>query len=299
MLKKVRFILEYLPVLGLINLVRLIPASSLASIAGKLAGLWHALDKKRKNIARRNILKAMPDQFNEKNVDELVRQIFTEVAITILEIIRHVQTNDRKWIDENIEIQGGEHIENALKGGKGILFFTPHFGNWELTSLKVGLQFQKVYSVYRPLDNFYLDRLIHESRSQYNQEMFPKKGAVRSLLKALKKGECVGLLVDQHVSPYQEGIWVNFFNRKAATSPIIAELHKRTEAPVLPVFCVRQPDGKYVIEIQEELVMDEGEDQIEKNTQKINDVMEAKIREHPEHWFWIHRRWKTSPDEKS
>jgi KDO2-lipid IV(A) lauroyltransferase len=122
-----------------------------------------------------------------------------------------------------------------------------------------------------------------------------KENAMRPMIRALKKGETINILIDQNVAVY-DGIFVNFFGRPACTTSGLALLAMHTGAPVLPVFTTRQPDGKYVLEIGPEVPIVHSSNRdadVLENTQTFTKMIEDHIRKYPEQWFWLHQRWKT------
>ncbi len=287
---------EYLLARLLFFFFSFLPSSFVSPLSRVFSFFWYRLDKRRRTIARDNLLSAMPDVYNEKNVDKGVREVFYHLTCTLLEVFPLYRRGE-EWLRKHTEQKGMERIKKAEEKGKGIIFFTPHLGNWEYASAIVGIFFKKVHSVYRPFDNPLLNDFLVSLRLRNNQYLIPKQNLLRKLLKVLKDNEPVGLLVDQHVNPWPDGIWVNFFHKPAATSPLIAILYHRTGAPVIPVSCYRSESGKIFFEVHEELQLQEGKDAVAENTLRVNEKMEEIIRKHPEQWLWIHRRWKTSPSE--
>src|SRR4029078_1484475 len=142
------------------------------------------------------------------------------------------------------ESEGGERGRLAFAKGKGVLFFTGHFGFWELHAIVHGLQLQPIGVLARALDNPALNAPLEQGRSTTGNSVIYRQGAVRRVLKTLAAGQGVAMLIDQHMhSP--DAIWVSFFGRAAATTSTLAALALRTGAPVVPVFAVPLPGGRY------------------------------------------------------
>jgi KDO2-lipid IV(A) lauroyltransferase len=132
-------------------------------------------------------------------------------------------------------------------------------------------------------------------RASCGNTSLPKENAMRQMIRLLKKDTTINLLIDQNVAWYG-GVFVDFFGRKACTTSGLALLARHTEAPVLPFFTSRLPDGKYLLEIGEKVDIISSENReadVLLNTQNFNNVLEEHIRQYPEQWFWVHQRWKT------
>jgi len=196
-----------------------------------------------------------------------------------------------------VTFHGIEHFKNALQKGRGVLLLASHFGNWELMALAFSLRYSPINIVVRPLDNPFLDKLITKIRTRGGNQLIPKKGSVKKMLRLLAAGEVVALLLDQNPAWY-EGVFVPFFNEIACTNKALGTIALRTGAPVIPAFNVRQPDGSYRIFGEQEVVLARSGDttrDVEENTAKFNKIIETYVRRYPEQWFWVHQRWKTRP----
>jgi KDO2-lipid IV(A) lauroyltransferase len=150
--------------------------------------------------------------------------------------------------------------------------------------------------VVRPLDFKPLDHFIFNLRTRYGGKIIPKERSIHAIIKGLHRGEMVALLMDQNVDWY-EGVFVDFMGHRACTSKGLALLALKTEAPVVPVFMIREKSGLRA-EFEPEIVTVKTGDRqkdIETNTQEYNRVIENFVRRYPEQWFWIHQRWKTKP----
>jgi KDO2-lipid IV(A) lauroyltransferase len=195
-----------------------------------------------------------------------------------------------------VAVSGREHIQTAYEKGKGILVLTAHFGNWELMPV-LGAHLKHPCSyVYRPLDAGVLETFLARTRTRYGGTKIPKKRSFRKILRFLDEKGLVFLLMDQNVRR-EEGVFVPFFGQPAATNKGLALLALKTGAPVVPVFLVREETGFKGLILPEVPLIDTGdkEKDIEANTLAYNRVIESVVRQYPEQWFWVHRRWKTKP----
>ena len=272
------------------------PRETNRRIAAALGRLWYCLDKRHRKIALENLKMAFGNELDEARRQEICRQVFDHLARVVLEI-----PYVRKLNEDNLEqfavFRGGEHLQAALEKKQGLLVMTSHFGNWELTGVGFSLRYWPFNIVVRPLDNPLLDRLIDKMRCQTGNRTIPKRGSVRQVLRLLRQGETVALLIDQNTDWY-DAVFVPFFNELAGTNKALAVLALRTGLPVLPAYNVRRPDGRYELIIEPEIPIVRTGDttmDIEENTARFNRVIETYVRRNPEQWFWVHRRWKTRP----
>jgi KDO2-lipid IV(A) lauroyltransferase len=159
-----------------------------------------------------------------------------------------------------------------------------------------GLQLQPIGVLARALDNPYLNTLLEEVRGRTGNSVIYRQGAVRRVLKTLANGQGVALLIDQHMHS-ADAIWVDFFQRRAATTSTLAALAIRTGAPVVPVFALPIAGGRYrmIYEHAVEPPAADSADPVGEFTQRCTDVLEMYVRRHPELWLWMHRRWRDAP----
>jgi KDO2-lipid IV(A) lauroyltransferase len=154
-----------------------------------------------------------------------------------------------------------------------------------------------LHVVYRVLDAAFMDRFVQEYRSRFGAVMIPnQRAAMRKIYAALKKGCPVGLLMDQSAD-FDDGVFADFFNHRAATNIGMAVLALKSGAPVVPFFLIRRPDGFHAVFGPELPLIKTGDHtkDIEENTQLYNHVIEAYVRRFPDQWFWVHQRWKNLP----
>jgi KDO2-lipid IV(A) lauroyltransferase len=175
--------------------------------------------------------------------------------------------------------------------------FGAHFGNWELSAVAVSLLLKPVVVIYRPLDSSILEDLVLWVRTSAGTIALPKERAMRKMLRSLRKNEIVGVMMDQNMA-WQEGVFVDFFERPACTTNGLALLALHTDAPVVPGYILRLENGKYRLVIKEEMQVNrtgDEDDDILINTQNFTRVIEDIIRQQPDQWLWLHQRWKTKP----
>ncbi|MFC1453971.1 lysophospholipid acyltransferase family protein [Verrucomicrobiota bacterium] len=171
---------------------------------------------------------------------------------------------------------------------------TAHFGNWELLSRGMAAAGYDHEAVSAPLSNPAVNEIIISFRTTDNAKMIPMHGAVRRLLRALHKGKLIALLLDQNTKPGDGGIFVDFFGLPVPMSTSAAILAERVKAPIVPLFCVAQPKGNYLIYALPPFKVFEaqGADNIHDTTQKIAAVFQQEIEKNPQQWMWMYKRWK-------
>jgi len=254
--------------------------------------IFYHVSTRQRMIALHNLKNSYP----EKNIWELKRiakGVYRNIALTaadFFEIPYINSTNLHKWV----EFEGLENLENAKSQGKGVLSIVAHFGNWELMTAAIPLASGPMYIIYRPLDSPVMEDVVAWMRTHKGNFLIPKEGATKVVRRLLKEGKVIGILNDQNVSA-SEGVFVNFFNRPACTSPGTAYMALRTGAPIIAGYLFRKDDGKYkfVIEPVEVISTGDFEKDLIANTQKFTEIVEKIVRNHPDQWFWIHQRWKT------
>lgn len=274
-------------------LFRSIPSGARKIMFKALMILFYQFSGKHRLIVLNNLARSFP----EKDMTELTRiardcyRNLGIVAAEFFDIISMTRENVSDWM----EFEGREDYLEAHEKNKGILFFTGHFGNWEIAAAAFALLCQPVNIIYRSLDNPVLGGIVDRVRSHTGNKLIPKGGAARKIIRLLAENESIGILVDQNVS-WREGVFVDFFGRPASTTKGLAALALQTGAPVLPGFIFRMKNGKYRFVIGPEVEISRTGDyerDIFENTQRFTKIVESNVRKYPEQWFWLHQRWKT------
>ncbi len=243
---------------------------------------------------RRTAMRNLEMAYPQKSLTErraITDQVFRSIARLIWIFARFPQF-DAQNIHKLIRYEGLEHYLEAKKQGRGVLFATAHFGNWELSAFAHALMTEPMHIMIRPLDNPGIDRLVEDRRRLSGNHLIVKWDGARAVLRALHQNEAVGVLIDQNTS-LQEGVFVDFFGTSACANTAFAKIAAKTGAAVIPGFAVwSEEEAKYILKFYPPLEIsgDAAED-----TRRLHSVLESVIREHPGQWLWIHRRWKTRP----
>jgi len=199
-------------------------------------------------------------------------------------------------MDAYIKWSGLEHLDNALKLNKGVFVLTAHLGNWDLVASGYSLKGYQVNLITKHLKIEFLNRFWMESRAQKNITQLYREGSIKEIINALKRNELMGFILDQHTHS-ADGVLVDFFGRPCWTTPGLAVLAQRLKAPVVPSFIIRQPNGTHQVFIEPAIPFVEKttqEETIRYNTQAYTNCLERYIRQYPDQWIWMHRRWKVA-----
>ena len=243
-----------------------------------------------RRIAMRNLEIAYPEKAHVERV-RIADGAFDSIARLIARFVRFPQMN-RGNIEHWISYEGFENYNRAKQQGRGILIATAHLGNWELSAFAHGFLTEPMNIIIRPLDNHRIDQLVERNRKLSGNRLIEKWDSARSILRALHQNEPVGVLIDQNTS-LQEGTFVDFFNVPACANTALVRLAARTKAPIIPGFALWSAEkGRYILRFYPEISIS---GDVQRDTQALHSMLEQVIREHPDQWLWIHRRWKTRP----
>ena len=291
--RPVRHRLEYLAVLGVRLAVRLMPRRWLVSTGARLGALFYRLDRRRRRTALANVRAAFPVRTDDE-CRAIVRGAFAHLGRHVFDLLRF-DTMSVEQMTELVEFEGVERVEHALTSGRGVMFYTGHFGFWELQIMVHAARFEPILMVARTLNNPLLEAMIERVRTRVGTRVIPRQGAIRGLLRALLEHRAVGMMIDQHMQD-RSAVTVEFFSRPAVTTSSIAALALRTGAPVIPVFALPLPGGRYrmIYETPVDAPDPESPDAVQVLTQRCTDVLEMYVRRYPELWLWMHRRWRVA-----
>jgi KDO2-lipid IV(A) lauroyltransferase len=286
---------EYLAAKALLRFLGVLPHRVARSLCGMLAAASYGLWPRLRHVGMYNLRLAFPD-WADKRRRQVLHGVFRNFGRTLADFAHFPRWN-RANIESLIIYDGFENYAQAREQGKGVLFLTAHFGNWELGSFAHGIYGYPCNFIVRELDNPLLDALINGYRCLSGGRAIEKRDAAREILRAFQRGEAVGILSDQNVLA-GEGVFVEFFGRLASTTTGPARLARRTGVPiVLGLVIWDEKLGKYRLRFDsvEWLRREDPEEEIRVNTANFTRLIEEYIRLYPEQWLWVHRRWKTRP----
>jgi KDO2-lipid IV(A) lauroyltransferase len=281
-----KYRLEYALVKTLFVVVRLMP-DPLVRAAGTLLGrAVYTFDRARRGIAHRNLASAFPWR-TERERKAIARAAFGHFGRLLVELMKFSTLSDTMML-ARVEFDGKDRARLAYAQGRGVLFFTGHFGFWDCALVHaLALEpFSVIASARQPVSQ-------HPARYQAahgNPVISP--GMIRQVMR-LQAGHGIAVLIDQHIQA-RDAVSVDFFERPAATTSAIAALAIRTGAPVVPCFALPLGPGRYrmIYEHPIEPPRADSADAVHEFTQRCTDVLEMYVRRHPELWLWMHRRWR-------
>jgi KDO2-lipid IV(A) lauroyltransferase len=253
-----------------------------------------ALDGRHRQVAVDNLAIAFPGM-SEAQRTQLARAAFQQAGRTAIEMLWSASLDDETLSGVAV-FEGKQHLDAAFAAGNGVLITTAHFGNWELMSVALAHLGVPTNVIARQIDDPQVEAVLHRLRTRTGARVIHKQDAVRAALRRLRDGEIVGILIDQNTLADQAS-FVPFFGKLAATTRITAQLHVRTGAPIIMMFCI--PEGSRYRIVFEPLAaagaMADAEDAVEQLTAATTKQIEQHIRSCPEAWLWIHDRWRTRP----
>jgi KDO2-lipid IV(A) lauroyltransferase len=283
----------------------------IAWLSGRIIGrLTYIFDVRHRRVGARNLRRVYPE-LTSKGVRTRLKSVYDHLGKVMVEMIRAPRmfgrfpsarnpADARAGVSNYLTLRNFEKVEEVCRNGKGVVFVTAHLGNWELTGTAMALLGLPLYSVARTMDNPLLDRFITRLREFRGQRVLKKHGAMREVLSLLKSGNRLGIVVDQNAPV--DNVFVDFLGKKAAVTRGVASLAVRTGCAVFPGYSYRVNNSPHHIVVAGDPieVPQEGsrEEKIQRITERYTRVIEQWIREHPNQWLWIHRRWKTRPPEE-
>jgi Kdo2-lipid IVA lauroyltransferase/acyltransferase len=276
-------------------LVGWLPRSVMLALAHGLGRVWAACDGRHLAIAADNLRQAFPD-WDEARIARTARGVYAHFGAIMVDLL-WLGRRSRDEILSIVEWEGCEHYEAAKASGSGMLFVLGHLGNWEVLGVAHGYVHEPAGVIARPLDNPALDERLTSFRRRGGNIVISKWQALQQTLRLIRVGKGVAVLIDQNVQE-KDGIFVRFFGRPAATTTVAAAVALKTGCILVPVRTRLLPNGHYRFSYEAppawtptgERVTD-----IVGLTQALTSRIEAWVREAPEQWLWLHRRWKTQP----
>jgi len=297
-LKRLRNIAEYVPLILFYHFVRNMPLRAIivfADMCGWLVFLIPGFFK----LVEANIRTAFPEMA-AGDVRRIARRSVANISRTILEFFWFADSPARVEKYVVIHDEAKRKIAEHIANGERIIFVTPHLGNWEATGLKMALSSGLDFAVVvRPPRNPYINRLIRESRKSFGSEVINAKGAVKNMLKAVRNGKSMATLIDQNTRVRDGGIFVNFFGLPVPSSRAPAVFARIPKVRIYVGGGIRTPDGK-ITTFLKELPKPENEYSDEKEMiQDLMSITEGIIRQNPEQYLWLYKRFQYIPPEAS
>jgi KDO2-lipid IV(A) lauroyltransferase len=286
-MNKIKYFFQFLIIIILFSLFKILGIKISSYIGGKLFEFIGPFFRS-KELIDKNIRRAFPniDQDRLTSINSSMWNNYGRVFAEYM-FIKDYRNNNLK---NNIIIEGDEILKDLKEKNKKVIFISGHFSNFELMAMQIEKFGIKLAAIYRPLNNIFLNSIMERIRKKYICKNQIKKGigGLKELMKLNKNGYSTALMIDQRVS---EGSRINFFNEKAFTTTIPAQLIKRFNISVVPIFIERFDSIKFKMTVNTPIDFAE-EDSIDDITENLNSIIEKMIIKNPNNWIWSHNRWK-------
>ena len=286
-MKYLKYLIQFLFIILAFVLFKILGANISSFLSGKLFEIVGPFFRSKKTI-NSNIKKVFPS-ITDKDLKILVKSMWNNYGRVFAEYI-FIKDFRLGNLSSKIEIEGQNILDEIKKSNKQVVFISGHFSNFELMALHLEKSGINLSAIYRPLNNIFLNPVMERIRKNYICKNQIKKGigGMKKLIELKKKNYSTALMIDQRVS---EGILSNFFNQPASTTTIPAQLIKKFNLPVVPVYIERIKGINFKITINKPIIF-LTKDSVEKITGELNSVLEKMLLKNPEHWIWSHNRWK-------
>ena len=286
-MKYVKYFVQFLFAISCFIIFKILGPRLSSNLGGKIFEIIGPFFRSEK-IINSNIKKALPD-INFKNLKKIKRLMWNNYGRTFAEYMFIKEFRNGK-ISKNIEIDGQEILEKIKKENSQVIFISGHFSNFELMAMHLEKSGISLCAIYRPLNNIFLNGIMERIRKRYICKKQIKKGigSLRQLIALKKNNYSTAIMIDQRVS---EGILSNFFNHEALTTTIPAQLVKKFNIPIVPVYIERIENINFKICISKPIYFDE-DTTTDKITDELNRILEKMILNKPDNWIWSHNRWK-------
>jgi KDO2-lipid IV(A) lauroyltransferase len=292
----VREAAEFAVVWVFVHGVRLLPRGLARAVGAAIGAVaFHALGRLRR-VGLRNLELAFPER-TPREREAILRSEYRNLGFLLAEFCK-MPDYTAATASRFIRYEGLENYLRARERGKGVLVLTGHLGAWELSSFYHSLMGMPMGMVIRRLDNPLVDAFVNRIRCLRGNRVIHKDDFARGLIASMRAGETVGILMDTNMTPPQ-GVFVPFFGVQACTASGMARIAAKTGAAVVPGFLLwEQSERRYVLYFGEELQVvhtGDAEQDALANTAMFTAAIEGYVRQYPEQWLWMHRRWKTRP----
>ena len=277
----------------------ILPLGLIFAISDFLLWLAYHMVVGMRRIAKETLTIALGQEQSPSDIDRIMRACFFNLGRGYIEMFCYVQRP--ALILQRLHLTPGsrENLDNAFKENKGIIAISAHFGNFSLMLLYLSKLGYPIHTIIRPSRDAIIERSFQKHRNRMDFKTIlsiPRFSCVRQSLMVLRAKKMIAVLMDQHTDE-KTGVFVNFFGQKASTPTGAVIFAMRSGSPILPIFTVRDGKGTHKIIIEPHFYVEvkaTEEETLQYNVQKITDIIERYIRQYPEEWGWMNRRWKNT-----
>ena len=285
-MKKIVYFIEFILIKVLFNFFKIIGykySSNLGFLIGKIIGpIFRSKKLIIKNLQKANLQK-------QNNLEKIASDVLGNYGRIFAEYV-HLKNFRNDKLEKYISIEGLEHLKNLKKTKKRAVFISGHFNNFELMAMQIEKAGIELATIYRPLNNFLLNKTMEQIRTENICKNQIKKGraGTREIIKNLIKGKSIAIMIDQRV---REGIKTDFFNNQATTTTIPAQLIKKYNCELVPVYIERRKNNYFKMFVSKPIKIDKNKSVLE-ITKFLNNLLERMILRNIDQWIWTHNRWK-------
>ena len=286
-MKYIKYFLQFLLTIISFIIFKILGPNLSSSLGGKIFEYIGPFFRS-KQLINSNIRRAIPE-IGEMDLNKITKLMWNNYGRVFAEYI-FIKDFRKGRLSNNIKVNGKDILDKIVDTNKQVVFVSGHLSNFELMAMYLEKSGVKLSAIYRPLNNIFLNQIMERIRKNYICSKQIKKGigGLKKLINLNKKNYSTALMIDQRVS---EGILSNFFNQKALTTTIPAQLVKKYNIPVIPIYIERSKDINFEITINEPIYFSKNTT-IQDITDKLNKILEKMIIKKPEQWIWSHNRWK-------
>ena len=287
-MKKIKYFLQFLGIISLFIIFKIIGLTLSRIFSGYLLSLLGPLFRSKK-IIHSNLITAFPE-LSESERKKIIKNMWFNYGQILAEYMFIKDFRKNSNYSKKIIIENFDELKNVNLDLKPVIFISGHFNNFELMAMQIEKLGVDLATVYRPLNNFFLNSIMEKIRQKHICKKQVKKGVsgTKKLLEHFKNGTSIALMIDQRVS---QGIRCNFFNREALTTTIPAQFVKKYQAKIIPVHIERSRNNLFKLKFQKAINFSDDED-IKSITLRLNNILENMIIKNPDQWIWSHNRWK-------
>lgn len=273
-------------------LLNLLPLEWALEIGRCLGRLAFGVVTDRRRVVLKNLQTAFGGEKSPGELEAIARRTFSNLGMTLVEFLRMPRL-EMDYYHRYARVEGWEHLNQALAEGKGVIALTFHFGNWEMPGLGASFFGYPIVALAQRIHNPWIDGYVRSTRKAAGVTILPKRQVSRQVIDHLRQGKIVAIFVDQRERKKSQ-VMVDFFGKKASTTPSPVVFSLRTGAPMIPLFTVRENRSHHHVVIGRPLVPEttgDMERDLKTNTEIYTNILEGMIRKYPDQYFWLHNRW--------
>ncbi len=288
--KWLRRLVTYGIVKALVKIGEILPAQLGKSLYRSLGKLCYYLFRNSRRIAVANLRVAFGSEVSDKDIQTVAKATFANMGAFAYDVVK-TRRRGIEWLKRVVVVRGMQNLDKALARGRGVIALTGHVGNWELLGAYLSMMGYPINVLATSLKDSRLNRLLVEVRRDVGLRVLDRSGGLIGAFRCLKRGEILGVLIDQDTSV--ESVLVDFLGKPAKTAVGPVKLAARTGAAIVPLAMLMTDEGTYEIEVKQPIEINGGDDSLKRDVELCSKAVEDFIRRSPTQWVWMHKRWKS------